>query len=272
MYLISNLAMVDGLVTLLFSPAIFPPTFSSLGDIYITYISNLAFTLNQVSIFFISLLVWQRYVSICQPHAAKKWTKISTLRIMALTAVALSLAVYFPGYFRYTLSKLPTGQYKALRTALGRNEIFYNIYTIGIITLVSYVLPMGIILFATTRLIQSLKSPTVTSSSQQAKRDLTLSVVIIVILFMILQSFRPIRYILISVYSPYTEAVACQGRLMHYGQITPAATILNSSVNFIIYVMYAKGFRKKVAEIVCRKKNEVATESGGSTDTNLDGK
>lgn len=266
MYLISNLAIVDGLVTLIFSPAILPATFHSLGNIYITYVSNLAFTLNQISIFFIALLVWQRYISMCKPHSAQKWTKISTLRIMAISAVALSIVAYFPGFFKFTLTKLPNGEYKAISTPLGSNMLFYYLHTVVVINLISYLLPMIVIAFATIRLMQSLRQQSTSMSSQQAKRQLTLSVVVIVMLFTFLQVFRPIRYILIWVYHPYTEAVGCQGPLMHYGQITPFATILNSSVNFIIYVLCAKGFRKKVFDIICRSSSvEPAPGTSGGT-------
>ncbi|ELT94902.1 hypothetical protein CAPTEDRAFT_194580 [Capitella teleta] len=60
MYLISNLAIVDALVSLMFLPVSIPPTVASLATFYIAYVSNMAYTLNQISIFFITILVWQR--------------------------------------------------------------------------------------------------------------------------------------------------------------------------------------------------------------------
>ncbi|ELT92740.1 hypothetical protein CAPTEDRAFT_216870 [Capitella teleta] len=105
MYLISNLAIVDALVSLMFLPVSIPPTVASLATFYIAYVSNMAYTLNQISIFFITILVWQRYVSVCKPHDARYWTKISVLRGMAIFAVILAIGTYSPGFFKYKIIK-----------------------------------------------------------------------------------------------------------------------------------------------------------------------
>ncbi|ELU15794.1 hypothetical protein CAPTEDRAFT_215738 [Capitella teleta] len=76
MYLICNLAVVDVMVTLLFLPVALPPSVGTLSIFYIAYVSNLAYTLNQISIFFTTILVWQRYISVCKPHDVKYWTKL----------------------------------------------------------------------------------------------------------------------------------------------------------------------------------------------------
>ncbi|ELU14355.1 hypothetical protein CAPTEDRAFT_190786 [Capitella teleta] len=246
MYLISNLAVVDCLVTFIFLPVMFPPTFYSVATFYVAYLSNLAYTLNQISVCFTCLLVWQRYVSVCKPHTAKTWQKISTLRILAILSATFSIVIYLPGFFRFHLDKYADGTYHALPTKLGSNMLFYCLHTVIIINFISYFLPMVVIAFASICLIRAFRQEDKFVSSQQAKRELTLSVIVIVLFFIFLQIFRPIRYLLMWLFNPYTEALRCQGPLMHYSQVTPYATILNSSVNFVIYVVCARGFRKKI--------------------------
>ncbi|ELT94729.1 hypothetical protein CAPTEDRAFT_207985 [Capitella teleta] len=269
MYLICNLAVVDVMVTLLFLPVALPPSVGTLSIFYIAYVSNLAYTLNQISIFFTTILVWQRYISVCKPHDVKYWTKVSVLRGMSIAAVILSIGVYAPGFLKYTVNRTSAGQFVVQTTRVGSNPIFYYLHTVGIMNLISYVIPVSVISYATIRLIQSLRDKTALVSSQRARRDLTKSVVVIVILFIVLQSFRPVRYILLSVFNPYSMAISCQGPLMYFAPIPPFVTILNSSVNFLIYVICAKRFRQKIAAIICGRLNRLVPESISGA-TNLD--
>ncbi|ELU08174.1 hypothetical protein CAPTEDRAFT_208895 [Capitella teleta] len=189
---------------------------------------------------------------------------------MAIFAVILAIGTYSPGFFKYKIIKVEGGLFRALPTSLGGNMIYYYLHTVVIMNLVSYVLPMVIISYATIRLIISLRSQTTSMSSQRAKRDLTKSVVVIVILFIVLQSFRPVRYILLRVFNPYSKAIRCQGPLMYFAPLPPFTTILNSSVNFLIYVLCAKGFRKRVATIICLKRNKLGPAESSTGGTNLD--
>ncbi|ELU13485.1 hypothetical protein CAPTEDRAFT_216213 [Capitella teleta] len=261
MYLISNLAIVDAMVALLFIPVSFSPNVASLATFYVAYISNIAYTLNQISIFFITILVWQRYVSVCKPHDTRYWTKISVLRGMAICAVLLAICTYSPGFFKYKVIRVEGGLFQASPTSLGGNTIYYYLHTVVVMNLVSYVVPVIIISYATFRLIQDLRKRNPLASSQTAKRDLTKSVVINVFLFLVLQSLRPTRYILLRLFNPYSKAIRCQGPLMYFAPFPPFATILNSSVNFIIYVLCARRFRKRVTTILLCKKNNVGPVS-----------
>lgn len=274
MYLISNLAIVDSLVILGFCIIVLPPEAASIGAIYVAYGSNAAYTFNQMSIFFITIVVWQRYISVCKPHAVKTWCSKQVLKGMTYGAVTLSVAMYCPGFFMFTLVRMPSGGFVALPTSLGNSKTFYILHTVLTLNLISYFIPMAILIFSTLGLIRSVrtsktaKATATFNTSAKAKADLTLSLIVVVIVFIICQAFRPTRYILIWLFNPYSEAIACGGPLEYFAPMTPMATIINSSVNFIIFVLCAKGFRQRVVNILHWRKSKnlvgISTSSCGT--------
>jgi N-acetylmuramic acid 6-phosphate (MurNAc-6-P) etherase len=52
----------------------------------------------------------------------------------------------------------------------------------------------------------------------------------------------------------------CLGALEYYAFVPNVAMAINSAANFGIYVIFAKGFRKKIMKLI--KKNKVEPHSG----------
>jgi hypothetical protein len=103
-----------------------------------------------------------------------------------------------------------------------------------------------------TKTLLVLRSQKVVAQSQErsrARKDLTLSSVAIVILFIICQSCSSVQKILMWVYNPWVKNARCLGRLEYFVQVPQVAMAFNSAANFIIYVIFAKGFRKKVCQV-----------------------
>lgn len=272
MYSISNLAIVDSLVLLSFCPAIMPPTTKNLGAIYIAFATNAMNTLNQISIFFITIVVWQRYVSVCRPYAAKTWSSQRTLQCLTWGSVFLAVLMYMPGFFTQTLHRLPSGILYNKATALGRNQTFYILHTSLTLNIFSLVIPIIILCYTTGGLIRSvLRSQASVGTASSAatkvvKMDLTISLIVVVIVFIVCQSFRPVRYILIWVFKPYSLAIACGGPLQ-YWNISGLSIIINSSCNFVIYVLCARRFRQRVLTILCSRilSHKVGSDISGNT-------
>jgi hypothetical protein len=117
------------------------------------------------------------------------------------------------------------------------------------------------------RTLMNMTSPTMIPQSQESKavrRDLTLSTVAIVMLFITCQSFADVTHILAWVYESYCVAVACLGQLQYYSLVPNVASAFNSAANFFIYIIFAKGFRKKFWKLLTRNKIEPSSVTGDS--------
>jgi hypothetical protein len=63
------------------------------------------------------------------------------------------------------------------------------------------------------------------------------------------------------------RAASCLGPLEYYALVPNVMATFNSAANFLIYVIFAKGFRKKVGKLIARNKIEPDSDFvGGSND------
>ena len=88
------------------------------------------------------------------------------------------------------------------------------------------------------------------------KEDLTLSVVVVVIIFVIANFFSPIRRILMWQF-PEPEAKQCGG-VIFYFELSSLGLLFSCASNFLIYIVCAKRFRQRAWEVCFRcRQNQV---------------
>ena len=85
----------------------------------------------------------------------------------------------------------------------------------------------------------------VAKSRQHA--DLTFSLVVIVVIFLICQTFNPIRRILET--SLDEQYLDCGSVYFYYTPLVVVAVNFNSSINFVVYVLCGKRFRSNVTRL-----------------------
>ncbi|ELT94970.1 hypothetical protein CAPTEDRAFT_217805 [Capitella teleta] len=212
---------------------------------------------NQVSALLTMVLMWQRYVAVCMPHKAKQLCTVRMVnRIAACSAVA-AVAFYMPNFFLFSFKTGDDGFYYAESNPLVHNESFQMIHSVVLTYLVSYIIPVVSLLYMSVAILKSLKSHSQnvasTANSQHARKDLTKSSIAIVVVYVICQSLQPIRRILMWAYDPYIDNVGCGGELFYFSYVPHLALILNSSANFGIYILFARGFRRKLVGFLTRR-------------------
>ncbi|ELU08578.1 hypothetical protein CAPTEDRAFT_211241 [Capitella teleta] len=75
----------------------------------------------------------------------------------------------------------------------------------------------------------------------------------------------PTKRVLMWVYDPFTRNVACGGELQYFAFMPHIALMLNSSANFSVYILFARGFRRKLLAILTRRNAVAPTESNSNT-------
>ncbi|ELU04670.1 hypothetical protein CAPTEDRAFT_198120 [Capitella teleta] len=205
----------------------------------ITYIAYVGQTINQISIFLTVIVSWQRYVSVCHPHKAKLYSHTALIN----------------------------------RQRFDGDKVYLLLYSVILCYLTSYVIPMMALTIMTFKLIEALRNAKrkVAALSVQRKRpreELTRTLVIVVIVFMLCQSISPVRRILMWIYDPYPKAVKCGQPLFFFGPFVMLSLLMNSAANFGIYILCAKRFRAKVKKLLVRENRVI--DQQGNQGVNLD--
>ena len=134
--------------------------------------------------------------------------------------------------------------------------------------------PIVLVTFFTVALIQQLRktrmkvkvgtSNTATSQKSNQKdpkkdakknHSVTMSLVVVDIVFLICQSFHPI--VKIADYFLPEGRTVCGTPFFYYNSMLWWGLFVNSSVNFVIFCLCTQGFRKKVLQYACKRNQAV---------------
>ena len=225
----------------------------------------------QISTWLTVVVTWHRYVSVCLPYKVKKYGSVRVARWQVLAVYSLSIIYGFPKWFEavVVLDDPKPGMTRLEKTDFATTEGYTLWYSVILNYSISYVLPIGMLVYMTTALIWALqkarsKRQEMTSGTSQSSDGLNVSLIIVVIIFLICRIFGPVRRLLANLY-PSTRQ--CGGILFYYEPFSQAASICNSAINFLVYLLFAKRFRKmfkSVCGLPC-KGSEVSPTSNSDT-------
>ena len=174
--------------------------------------------------------------------------------------------------------------YRAPRAKVGRSWWFVTLYQTIVYFGISLVIPTVIMIFVAYNLIGSLKrakkkkSQMITGTIQSGtvksgNEDLTLTLIIVVVVFVFCNMFNPVRRAIVGKYGD--TAGSCPHFLYPFTSLNSTIHIFNASVNFTIYVLCGKTFRKRVKALLLCKRNKVGylgftdSDAGSSNEQNL---
>lgn len=96
----------------------------------------------------------------------------------------------------------------------------------------------------------------------RAEQDVTISLVVVVVVFVICQLMNPIRRVMAAII-PISQR-QCPSDYLYFSSISTTFIIFNSSVNFAIYCVCGKRFRHRLIRLLCRRFAKI----GPTTTTN----
>ena len=139
---------------------------------------------------------------------------------------------------------------------------FFDVYDTIFLLIFLLALPILTITVLTIRLIKAMKAHRrmqleMQSHSQQNDGNVTIALVIVVIVFIVCQVPTFVWYVLAKVLPHPYESNYCGGFLFYTGVVIDMLEILNSSINFVIYIIANKAFRDVLLQNVCGRRTEI---------------
>ncbi|ELT90437.1 hypothetical protein CAPTEDRAFT_197454 [Capitella teleta] len=228
-----------------------------------------------LSMGFTVAVTWQRYVSVCLPYKVKKYGSVRMAKILAVVVIAVGLLFNMPRWFEQDVVYSGSAS-KLINTPLANNRVYTYFHGVFLYYLFFYIIPMIALIFMTIQLVRAMresrkKREQMVSGQTKAKDELTMSLVVVVVVFVLCQTLSPIRRILL-IYQTGFATRQCGGVLYFYEAISVGTNMFNSAINFVIYVLFARRFRNQISTLLGCSKSKVApidgTEGHSTLNTN----
>ena len=225
----------------------------------LVYLLPLAFTAQTATIWVTVLVAVNRYIAVCLPYKASRLCTV--LKAKKQLAFVLLFAVLYniPKFAEYRVEYTSTDNgttytANAGYTKLGEKTWYYIIYANILYLIFLLALPIFILMVLNIRLIKALKAlrrkrMEMQSLRQQQDNNVTFVLIIVVIVFIICQVPALVNQVMWNV--AQDDARECGGFQFYLRHIANMLVILNSAVNFIIYILFNKRFRHVLIQTVC---------------------
>jgi len=237
------------------------------------------------------LVSFHRYSAVCRPYNSTAINCVSRCQ-RHIIYIALAAVLYnIPRFFEYRRIDIYCPTSDGLRqfatsmnffSAVGENHIFRVVYDNIVYFVVMLGGPLILLAFLNAKLITALKEKsrrrremggvamtTTRHNQQQQQQDLTITLVVVVFVFIVCQTPTFIDRIIWAFFDK--DQRQCGRWHYYYTAVGDLMVILNSSVNFIVYVLASRKFRHDLYAILrdgpcrCRRRPGVTeAEAGGS--------
>ena len=269
------LAVADSLYLLIKSVYVYGSIWLVLHDnivtysIYIVCIWPLARMLETISTWLIVLVTVGRYLAVKKPVRAsviftEKRVKFA-ISLICVFSICLHMPMFFEVEFVEIFDRVDCRlELKYAMTRLYNDEMYFLIYRVIIVGPVRFIIPLTLLIVLNSMLAigirkaqkqRSVMMADAITSGQRQSDSITAMVVTVVIIFVICQA--PFFVLTINACLDKLDAPVeiLPGMIRDYWNLlTYFLLILNSSVNFIIYVAVGKTFRQKLFRC-CRRRS-----------------
>ena len=210
----------------------------------------------------------ERYIAVCHPFQAQSLIGAKRTLFACVLIFVLAIALNVPHFMKYALLETDCAYYYTI-SRLFLNESFLLAYTI-IWSILGTLVPFLSLVYCNTRLIAAIqrsRARGIVDAERYSTSRITLILVVIVCLYLILVC--------------PSSALALVERLVGKLQIEkgyrPALVItnftqaVNFSVNFLLYVIMCKQFRRAMTSHTCRKAIKCKNKDHGTPRPQIQG-
>ena len=208
-----------------------------------------------LSTWLVTMVTVLRYLAVCRPLDAAKWTSVKIIKWQTFICVVASVIFYLPRCFEYGVKyDIIEDIYVRKKRNWASGDTYNLIYKVILYYVFIYIIPLSLLIFCTCKLIISLKDSKKRKEKMTSLRnrtgnrdqnvDFTKSLIVVVIIFIICQLFNPVRRFLHD-YLLKDYETKCPYFYHYFELISNNMLMLNSAVNFLCYFLSAPGFKRK---------------------------
>ena len=232
------------------------------------YVSSYAWQVSSTAVQFTShltlLISIHRYVAVCKPFNAVKFSTKRIIIPQVIFIILFAISFNIPRFFerQVFVEYSENGTFIQCwyeNTDLSNNEYYLWIYRTVFYYIIGYAIPLPILMWTTVKMITTMKqareSRKLMSTNQcdGAQDDVTPGLLVILLVYFIYQSAYVTRRV---VHSIYPDDRRC-GSVYYYAQIASSlGLVVNSSINFVIYMTMCKSFRQTLRSL-CGRGNAI---------------
>ncbi|ELU11478.1 hypothetical protein CAPTEDRAFT_193884 [Capitella teleta] len=261
LFLLQCLAVIDGMYLL---TALFRYPLKHLIDLpTYEYIQLGAFPLlksfQTICIWTMVLVTIDRFIYVCHPLRAQVILTRRSKRLWAIAIIVAGFVYNLPRFFdscisRFALSCTDIDIVGMIFRPQFQGKVYSIIYRQVLYVLLLYVAPQTIICYMNFSLIRAIrrsrKRHVECSQPQEARHDnnATVVLVIIVIAFIVCEAPEPVIHTITSVEYAYHIEILTIDSISLY-TISDLLMLVNSSINFLIYIIFGRRFRGILKEL-----------------------
>ncbi|KAK2147867.1 hypothetical protein LSH36_533g01050 [Paralvinella palmiformis] len=238
-------------------------------------------TCHTCTVYVTVLVAVHRYLWVCRLESARRLSGLRRTKFQVAAVPVFALLYNSPRFFEYRVihyswndttsagvNVIRRETTKILAT-VGRNEVFQIGYKNVLFIVVMYAVPLAILILVSANLIRTLRirrdtlrrlGSTNSSSASSSRRDdnITLVLVIIIAAFIVCQTPIMIQRLMLAV-SGTSALLGCGTFYFYFEHFAYYMVLLNSSTNFVIYILFSPHFRQTLIAEVLRKRRPAGT-------------
>ena len=223
-------------------------------DVYVT--ASLQSIARTATVWAVVLIDAHCYIVVCKPLFAKRLCTVCNAKKHTWGVILLAVVVNVPSFFASKVQRTDYLQDRGINfmqypTDLGASP-WYQIgyHTVFLSTIINYAMPAGSLIFITVRLLQSLRSAKqrrfeLSICQRQGQTDdarLQWMVIAVLVVFLICYIGYPIGVVFETLRA--SNVYKCDSTMYILLLVAHLMFLLNSSVNFIIYLLCNRNFRR----------------------------
>ena len=258
----------------------------------LVYILPMQFVAQTATLWVTVLITVNRYIHVCVPLRASQWCTISKVKMQMAAVVLFAVLYNIPAFAEFRIEHVMLNNTNnsttyielvmlnntnnsttyielvmlnntnnsttyivgAVHTRLWFAYGYYLIYHVVLCGIFIIIVPTSILALLNICLVKAIKARRhMTMQTQYSHNESSMTVVLLVIVFVsIICQLPAFITLVVSIVTP-EDVFSCGGGLFYFMPVTNMLIVLNSAINFIIYIVCNKRFRAVMTEKVCKR-------------------